>query len=178
MVKFLTQIKEETSDSKSNLTNIIADPDKQELFIIREFNAPQELVFKAYTDPELQKEWVGPSKYSMIIKTFEPKSGGRWRFIHKDTDGNEFGFHGVFHEVVPPHRIIRTFEFEGLSDTGHVSLETAVFDNLPGNRTRVTSQAVYLSVLDRDGMIKADMEKGVNEGFDRLDKLLKRLLSN
>lgn len=111
----------------------------------------------------------------MKVDRFEPGSGGYWRFVHSDQAGNEFGFHGVTHEVASPERIIKTFEFEGLPDPGHVSLETAPFEALPGDRTRVTTHAVYQSVADRDGMIQGDMERGVNDSYDRLDEVLARL---
>ena len=99
----------------------------------------------------------------MSLEKFEPRPGGMWRYIHKDQDGNEFGFHGVYHEVTAPERIIGTFEFEGLPEKGHVMLETARFEALPDGRTRLTIQDVYLSVADRDGMIQSGMERGLND---------------
>ena len=108
----------------------------------------------------------------MNLEKFEPRSGGMWRYTHKDKDGNEFGFHGVYHEVLAPERMIDTFEFEGLPEKGHVSLETAKFMELPGGRTRVNMQSVFQSVADRDGMMQSGMEQGINESFDRLDELL------
>jgi uncharacterized protein YndB with AHSA1/START domain len=158
-----------------NNTKITAEPDKQELFIIREFDAPRELVFKAFTDPELYAQWIGPRGLKTTIEIFEPKNGGSWRYIQKDQEGNEFAFHGVNHEVLPPERIIDTFEFEGLPETGHVILETAKFEALPGNRTKLTSQSVFQSVEDRDGMMQSGMEEGVNESYERLDELLKKM---
>src|SRR5713226_7518320 len=95
-----------------NKTKITAEPGKQEIFIEREIDAPRELVFKAYTDPKLYVQWLGPRRLKMILEKFEPRSGGSWRFIHTDKDGNKFGFHGVYHEVLVPERLIGTFEFE------------------------------------------------------------------
>jgi len=157
-----------------NKTKITAEPGRQEFFITREFDAPRELVFKAFTDPKLYTQWLGPRRYTMNLEKFEPKSGGMWRYTHKDKDGNEFGFHGVYHEVLAPERMIDTFEFEGLPEKGHVSLETAKFMELPGGRTRVTMQSVFQSVADRDGMMQSGMEEGINESFARLDELLER----
>jgi uncharacterized protein YndB with AHSA1/START domain len=158
-----------------NKTIITVEPGRQELFITREFDAPRELVFKAYTDPEIYAQWLGPRGLTTTFETFEPVSGGRYRFIQKDKDGNEFAFHGVNHEVTAPERIIGTFEFEGLPESGHVVLETSRFEALPGNRTRVMSQSVYQSVSDRDGMVQSGMERGVNEGYERLDEILEKL---
>jgi uncharacterized protein YndB with AHSA1/START domain len=157
--------------SAKNQTKIIVEPGKQELFIIREFEAPRKLVFKAFTDPKLLVKWLGPRNLTMKIDKYESGSGGSWRFIHADKDGNEYGFHGICHEELVPERLIRTFEFEGLPETGHVTLETAKFEALPGERTRVTIQSVFQSVADRDGMVMSGMEKGVNEGHERLDEL-------
>jgi uncharacterized protein YndB with AHSA1/START domain len=155
---------------KKNPTKIIAEPGKQELFITREFDAPRHLVYKAHTDPQLYVQWLGPHGYEMVLETFEPYSGGRYRYIHKDQDGNEYGFHGVFHEI-SEELMIQTFEFEGLPEKGHVILDTMRLEGLPGNRTRITIQSVYQSVYDRDGMIQSGMERGVNEGYERLDAL-------
>lgn len=158
--------------SEVHRTHITAEPGKQELFIESEYDAPRELVFQAYTDPELYVRWLGPRELTMDLETFEPRSGGMWRYVEKDKDGNEYRFHGVIHEVLPPERIIDTFEYEGLPESGHVALQTARFEALPGDRTKVTAQAVFQSVADRDGMIESGMERGVNDSFDRLTELL------
>ena len=160
--------------SSKNKTTIAAEPGKQDLFITREFDAPRELVFKAHTDPKLYAQWLGPRGYEMVLETFEPKSGGRYRYIHKDKDGNEFGFHGVFHEM-SEELMIQTFEFEGLPERGHVTLDIMRLESLPGNRTKVTIQSVFQSVSDRDGMVQAGMEVGVREGYERLDEILSEM---
>ena len=157
--------------SAKNKTTIAAEPGKQELFITREFDAPRALVFTAHTDPKLYVQWLGPRGYEMTLETFEPVSGGRYRYLHKDQDGNEFGFHGVFHEI-SEELMIQTFEFEGLPERGHVILDTMRLEELPNGRTKITIQSVYQSVADRDGMIQSGMEHGVNEGYERLDELL------
>ena len=161
--------------TKNNLTKITAEPGKQEIMITREFDAPRELVFRAFTDPELYVQWIGPRGLTMTLETFESRNGGSWRYIQKDPGGNEFAFHGVNHEVLPPERIIGTFEFEGLPEKGHVILQTARFVAMPGNRTLLSSQSVFQSVADRDGMIQSGMEVGVNDSYDRLDELLEIL---
>jgi uncharacterized protein YndB with AHSA1/START domain len=160
--------------AKKNKTILVAEPGKQEVLITREFDAPRELVFRAYTDPKLYVQWLGPRGYSTKLETFEPTSGGRWRYIQKDPDGNEFGFHGVNHEVLAPERIIGTFEYEGLPEPGHVVLETTKFEELPGGRTRLTTQSVFQSVADRDGMVASGMERGVVDSHDRLDEVLEK----
>ncbi|HMK53921.1 MAG TPA: SRPBCC family protein [Methanobacteriaceae archaeon] len=156
-------------------TTITIEPGKQEILIEREFNANKELVFKAYTDPEIYVQWIGPRGLSTTLETFESKDGGSWRYIQKDPDGNEFAFHGVNHEVLAPERIIGTFEFEGLPEKGHVILQTVKFEAMPGDRTKMVAQSVFQSVEDRDGMIQSGMEEGVNDSYDRLDELLEKM---
>jgi uncharacterized protein YndB with AHSA1/START domain len=152
---------------------IIAHPGKQEIVLTREFDAPRELVFRAWLEPELLARWLGPDRLVMEIVEMDSRSGGSWRFIHREPDGSaEYGFHGIHHDVTPPARIIRTFEFEGCP--GHVQLETLLLEDA-GGRTRMTAQSVFQSVEDRDGMIASGMESGVREGFARLDELLKEL---
>jgi uncharacterized protein YndB with AHSA1/START domain len=140
--------------------------------ITREFDAPLELVRRAWTDPDLVKQWLGPRKYEMVIERWEPRAGGTYRYIHRDEAGNEFGFHGVFHSS-DPDNMVQTFEFEGVP--GHVSLDKLALEDIGGGRTRAHIHSVYQSLQDRDGMIQAGMSDGVNEGFERLDELLAKM---
>lgn len=158
-----------------NTTTITAEPGKQEIFITREFDAPRQLVFKALTDPRLVPQWWGPRYLSTEVDRMDVRPGGQWRFTHRDSTGNAYAFHGVYHEVLAPERIIDTFEFEGLPETGHVTLETMKLEELPGGRTRLTVQSVYQSVADRDATLQSGMESGVKDTYDRLDELLKAL---
>jgi uncharacterized protein YndB with AHSA1/START domain len=154
----------------ANKTIITAEPGKQELFITREFDAPRELVFKAHVDPDLYVQWVGPDDLTMTIDKWEPYEGGTYRFTH-ERDGHKYAFFGCNHEVLAPERIIGTFEFDGLPERGHVILGTTRFEELPEGRTRIIHQSVFQSVADRDGMIRSGMERGVVQGYEKLDKL-------
>jgi uncharacterized protein YndB with AHSA1/START domain len=153
-------------------TNVVAPPNSQSVTITREFEAPRELVFKAFTDPELIAQWWGPRDLGIKIEAYEPRAGGSWRFIHTAENGDEFPFHGVIHDMTRPERIIQTFEFEGLPESGHVSLETSTFEALPGQRTKVTTLVAFQTVQDRDGMVNSGMEGGLSEGYERMDELL------
>ena len=159
----------------AHTTTILAEPGKQELLITREFDAPRELVFKACMDPKLISQWWGPRNLSTIVDKMDVRPGGQWRFINRDAEGNEYAFHGVYHEILAPERVIDTFEFEGLPETGHVTLETMKLEELPGGRTRLTTQSVFQSVADRDAMLQSGMEAGVKETYDRLAELLKTM---
>lgn len=166
-------MKANTHDNPSNKTIIIAEPGMQDVVIKREFDAPRELVFRAFTEPEILVKWLGPRFLTMHIEKYDARSGGTWRYVHTDPSGTAYGFHGCFHEVLAPERIIQTFEFEGLPEPGHVALETARFIALPGTRTRVEAQSLFQSVNDRDGMVASGMEMGVTESHERLDEWLK-----
>jgi uncharacterized protein YndB with AHSA1/START domain len=131
------------------------------------------MVFKAYTDPDLMIKWLGPNGYTMHIDYYEAKSGGAYRYIHTDPKGKQYGFHGVIHSMDAPEMLIQTFEFEGMPTKGHVVLDTAIFEQLPNGRTKLTIQSVFKSVADRDGMITSGMEYGLTEGFAKLDEMLK-----
>ena len=158
-----------------NTTTITAEPGKQEIVITREFDAPRELVFKAFTDPQLLPQWWGPRYLTTEIDKMDVRPGGQWRYIQRDADGNTYRFHGVYHEILVPERIIDTFEFEGLPETGHVALETMSLEALPGGRTRFIAHSVFQSVADRDGMLQSGMEEGVKDSYDRLEELLKQM---
>jgi uncharacterized protein YndB with AHSA1/START domain len=78
----------------------------------------------------------------------------------------------VYHDVTAPERLIGTFEFDGLPETGHVILGTTKFEELPNGRSRLVHQSVFQSVEDRDGMVASGMERGVNDGYEKLDAML------
>src|SRR2546426_7211319 len=92
------------------------------------------------------------------------RPGGAWRFVHRTADGNEYGFRGEYREVVPPERIVQTFEFEPMA--GHISVETATFTERDG-RTLLTVRSVFSTKEDRDGMVQSGMESGLTETHDR-----------
>ena len=152
--------------------NIIAEPGKQEMTITREFDAPRELVFKTFTNPELIPQWWGPRYLSTEVDTMDVRPGGQWRFIQRDAEGNAYAFHGVYHEILAPERIIDTFEFDGLPETGHVTLETLRLEELPGGGTRLIAQSVFQSVADRDAALQSGMESGVIDTYERLEELM------
>jgi uncharacterized protein YndB with AHSA1/START domain len=154
-------------------TEYVIEPGKQEIISTTVFDAPRELVFRAYTDPKLFAQWWGPRRYEVKIVKWDARQGGEWRVIHKG-DGAEFGFRGVHHDVVAPERIVVTFEFEGVP--GHVALQTATFEPL-GNKTRLVVQQLFQSVMDRDGMVASGMQEGADESMERLAELLDSLKS-
>lgn len=158
-----------------NKSQVTVEPGKQEIVVVREFDAPRELLFRAFTEEKLVAKWLSPKRLKMRIDKFEPKRGGSYRYAHIDDQGNEFAFRGVTHELIAPELVIQTFEFEGLPEKGHVALETTRFESLPDKRSRIVNRTVFQSVADRDGMVAAGMEGGMNEAYEQLDELLTTL---
>jgi uncharacterized protein YndB with AHSA1/START domain len=155
-------------------TDYRIEPGKQELTATTMIDAPRDLVFRAYTDPDLFVRWWGPRRLKNKILKYDSRSGGEWHVIQTDADGTEFGFRGVNHEVVAPERICQTFEFLGVP--GHVALQTATFEAV-GNKTRIVAQMVFQSVMDRDGMVASGMRSGADESMERLAELLDEMKS-
>jgi uncharacterized protein YndB with AHSA1/START domain len=152
-------------------TQITVDPEVPLVRITREFDAPPAKVFRAHTDPELVAQWMGPRSTQNRIDQWDCRTGGSWRYVSLH-EGQEYGFHGCFHEVRPNELIVQTFTFEGVPDG--VALEKLVLEDLGDGRTRLTATSLCDSFADRDGMLSSGMDVGVNEGYAKLDELLAR----
>jgi uncharacterized protein YndB with AHSA1/START domain len=157
---------------KSSVATTYTTPSDREIGMTRDFDAPRELVYQAYTDPNHIPHWWGPRRMTTTVDTLDVRPGGAWRIVQRDPEGNEYGFRGEYREVVPPERLVYTFEFEGMP--GHILVETVTFEE-QGGKTTVTSTALFDSVEDRDGMLESGMESGAIESWDRLEELLERL---
>ncbi len=149
-------------------TEIVADPHVPLVRIIREFDAPPAKVFRAHTDPDLIVRWLGPRGLEMSIDHYDCRTGGSYRYLHR-SGGEEYGFHGSFHEVRPAELIVQTFTFEGAPEG--VALERLVLEDL-GGRTRLTVTSLVDSFEARDAMVASGMEVGIRDGYERLDELL------
>ena len=150
--------------------NLVVDRPALAFSMSRLFNAPRELVWKVYTDPELVSKWWGPRYLTTVVDKMEVKVGGVWRFIQKDAKGNEYAFNGVFKEIAPPERLVYTFEFEPMA--GHISTDTLIFEELPGGKTKITATTTFDTLEDLEGMLQSGMEDGAVESWDRLEELL------
>jgi uncharacterized protein YndB with AHSA1/START domain len=149
-------------------TTIEADPKVPVIRMSRDFDATPEQLFRAHTDPALFAQWIGPGALQTRVVEWDARSGGSWRFV-SSRDGEEYGFHGCFHEV-RPDRIVQTFTFEGQPDG--VALETLWFEDLGNGRTRLRAQSLVDSFESRDAWLASGMEVGVNEGYARLEEML------
>ncbi len=150
-------------------TEIVVDPDVPLVRITREFDAVPEKVFRAHTDPVLFARWNGPRSLSTRIEHFDCRTAGAYRYVMA-RDGDEFGFHGSFHEVREAELIMQTFTFEGEPDG--VALERLRFEDVGSGRTRLVATSLVDSFEARDAFVASGMAEGVHEGYQRLDELL------
>jgi uncharacterized protein YndB with AHSA1/START domain len=159
-----------THEATTRETTIEADPDLPTIRITRDFDAPSDKVFRAFVDPELFAQWVGPKSNEIRIDQWNGRTGGNYRYAVLK-DGEEVAaFYGSFHEVRPNERLVQTFTWEGMPDG--VSLETMTFADLGGGRTRAIGLSVVENLEARDGIMASGMEVGVYEGYEKLDALL------
>jgi uncharacterized protein YndB with AHSA1/START domain len=147
----------------------VTKPSDREFRVERVFDAPRDRVFATLTDPELIPRWWGPRGTTTIVEEMDPRSGGRWCFLMRNTDGSETRFSGTYREVSPPERIVQTFEWSGTP--GHVSVETMTLEDL-GGQTKVVDVSVFHQTEERDGMLDSGMEGGMNDTSERLDEVL------
>ena len=159
-----------TQDQKAGARATVDKQGDREIRIVREFAAPRERVFEAFTDGAQLEQWWGPHGTEMTVEKLDARTGGDWRFLTKDADGTEIAFRGSFREVTPPERIAWTFEWDGMP--GYVSVDSTEFEDLGDGRTRVITTSTFLFGEERDGMIEAGMEGGLQESYERLDELL------
>lgn len=151
----------------TNTRTVTARAAEQTLAFTREFEASAERVFEAHTDPDLLAQWTGPRGTQLTMREFDARTGGSWSYVVTGR-GGEWAFHGSFHEVTAPSRIVQTFEYEG--EPGHPNLEILTFTDLADGRSRLDGLSLFLSVEDRDAML-SDLDGGMDENFERLDEL-------
>ena len=141
----------------------------------RELDAPLDLVYRAFTEPELLAQWLGPRKYTMTVDGFDLRDGGTWRYIHSDEAGNAYGFHGVFHGEPSPKGIVQTFEFEGAP--GHVSWTPSRSRSTTARRI-VRTNSLFQSVEARDAMVDSGMGDGMSRATNASTSSSAKLAAN
>ena len=155
--------------STEKMATKFSQPSDLEIVMERVFDAPRELVWKAYTDPKLVAQWWGQRQSTTVVDKMEVKPGGAWRYVEREAGGAEYGFKGEYREVKPPERLVYTFEFEPMP--GHIIVDTITFE-AQGGQTKVTARSRFDTVEDLQGMLQSGMEGGANESWDRLEELL------
>ena len=142
----------------------------REIQLTRVFDVPRRLVFNAMTKPEYLRRWWGPRNSTMTVCDADLRPGGKWRFVLRESGGEEYAFRGEYREIVPPERIVWTFEYEGAP--GHVSVDTLTLSEHEG-KTTLTATSVYDSIESRDAVLQSGMERGAAQTYDRLEELLR-----
>src|SRR5215211_3115223 len=151
----------------SSGTATVELPTDEQILITREFDAPKELVFKAFTTPELVRRWWHAERGEMSVAEIDLRVGGRWRYVMIADGGVEVGCHGEHREVVPNERRVSTEIFEGYPD--EVAVNTATFEEVDG-RTKLTILVEHSSQEARDAHINSGMEAGMQDAFDLLEQ--------
>jgi uncharacterized protein (TIGR03086 family) len=144
-------------------------PAPDQILITRHFDAPAALVFTALTTPEHVRHWWGWSHSAMVVCEIDLRVGGTWRYVVRDEHGSEFGWHGEYQQLQPPHRMVSTEVFEGFPDAG--SLNTTTLTEAEGVTTLQTL-VQHSSQEHRDGHLQSGMEGGMQHTFDRLEVVL------
>lgn len=157
---------------KNSETLQVTLPSEQEIAMIRGFDAPRELLFDAWTKPELLKKWLyGPEDWPLMVCEIDLKVGGALRFVWRYVRGKDMGMSGVYREITPPARLVFTQIFDE-DWTGGETLVRMDFVEHAG-RTTVTQTVLYSSRAARDAAVKTAMEEGMAMSYDRLAELLK-----
>jgi uncharacterized protein YndB with AHSA1/START domain len=149
-------------------------PSEQEIVMVRSFNAPRRLVFKALTTPELVQQWLlGTPGWTMPVCEIDLRVGGRYRFVWRGPKGEEMGVKGVYREITPPERIVGTEAFEPAWYPGELAFTQSLVEQ--GDQTTLTMALQYASREARDIAIKTPMDRGVEQSYERMEQILKSL---
>ena len=150
-------------------------PTDDQIKVVREFDAPAKLVYRAVTEPELVKRWWGARRGAMTVAEIDLRVGGKWRYVMDASNGQEVGFHGEFREIVPNERIVQTEAYEGIPDPDEsANVNTMTLVEADG-RTTMELLIQCISKESRDMQIASGMEEGMQESYDDLEDVAKSL---
>ena len=147
-------------------------PADNQIQVVREFDAPADLVYRAWTTPELVKRWFGANRAEVISAEIDLRVGGAWRYVSRLPDGGEFAFRGEYRELVPNERIVATEVFEPMPDAE--ALDTLTFAERDG-RTTVTLLVEHQTKENRDAHVESGMEDGLQDALDLLEQVAQSL---
>ncbi len=162
-----------TATHAKNETTITAPADQPVIILTREFDAPRELVYALYTQPQHVKRWWGPRYITLSACEMDVRPGGEWRYVFSKGDAPGMTFKGVYREVVPPERLVYTFIFDVDQIRDHPATVTITFEDRAG-RTKLTQTVRHDTFESRDGHLHSGMDSGAKETFDRLEELLEK----
>ena len=150
-------------------------PADDQIKVVREFDAPASLVYRAVTEPELVKRWWGARRGAMTVAEIDLRVGGKWRYVMNASNGQEVGFHGEFREIVPNERIVQTEAYEGIPDPDEsANVNTMTLVEADG-RTTMELLIQCVNKESRDMQIASGMEEGMQESYDDLEDVAKSL---
>jgi uncharacterized protein YndB with AHSA1/START domain len=162
----------------SSRTAALTLPTDEQILITREFDAPRNLVYKAWTTPELVRRWWHAKRGEVTVCEIDLRVGGQWRYVMVADNGMEVGFHGEYQELVPNERIVSTEIYEGLpegvSEEDGTTINTATFEEESG-RTKVTLLIQAANKVSRDAIIDSGMEDGLQDALDLLEEVAQSL---
>jgi len=153
-------------------TATVTLPTDEQIMVVREFDAPRELVFRAWTEPDLVRRWWHANRGEIRSIEIDLRVGGRWRYVMVTPDGQEVAFHGVYREVVPGERLVATEVYEGMPDAEAVT--TVTFDEQDG-RTTATLLVQHARKKHRDAHVASGMEDGLQDALDLLEQVAQSL---
>jgi uncharacterized protein YndB with AHSA1/START domain len=152
---------------------VVTLPSDREIHITRVFDAPPALVFRAWTTPELVRRWWGFESSPVVVCDIDLRAGGGWRYVTREPDGTELGWHGTYLEIDPPHRLVTTEVFEGYPDAeARNTLRLVPQDD---GTTLLSVTVLHTTKEHRDGHVASGMEGGMQHSLDRIEDLLPEL---
>ena len=156
----------------SSQTATVTLPTDEQILITREFAAPKHLVYRAFTDPDLVRQWWTAKRGEMKTCEIDLRVGGRWRYVMETPDGMEVGFHGEYREIEPHERIVSTEIFEGMPEgvPEEASVNTATFTEEDG-RTTLEILVQHSNKQFRDMHVESGMEDGLQDALDLLEEI-------
>lgn len=150
-------------------------PTDTQILFEREFDAPRHLVYKAYTTPELVKQWWSGKRGEVNVAEIDLRVGGKWRYAMTAGEGFEVAFNGEFREIVENERLVMTEAYEGAPDAGY-GVNTITFEDIGDGRTLLTMLCEYDSKEVRDMVVDSGMEGGAQESLDALEQVAVSLI--
>jgi uncharacterized protein YndB with AHSA1/START domain len=149
-------------------------PSDREILVTRQFDAPAHLVFKAWTTPDLVRRWWGFDSSIWLVCEIDLREGGGWRYVTRERNGLEVGFHGEYREIRAPHRIVSTEVYEGFPDPDSAALNTITFEEQDGVTTMKVN-ALHARPEHRDMVLASGMESGMQISLNRLEDVASEL---
>jgi uncharacterized protein YndB with AHSA1/START domain len=148
----------------------VTTPTDEQIVLTRSFTAPRGLVFAALTTPDLLRRWLGADGWHLVEADVDLRVGGAWRFVSRGPGGERMGHHGVYRVVDPPGRLAYTEEFDDQWVPGEALVDAVLTEG--SGVTTLTTTVTYPSREARDVAVRSPMERGLGEGYRRLDAVL------